>query len=168
MRPALATNARDVKPRWTTPAHVLNMCPVNYPLMKVRHDAVLRVLANHLKLAHPDASISVDSTAERSVSGSRLRPGVIQVGLKGNFRSAILDVKCPFPFRENDEGTFVHRSDARNLEKYANLAKGHKTKHGSCFLGTIIVPSAGPIPEATRRVLKTIGFSDRAATSQHH
>ena len=146
------------------PAHVLNMCPVNYPLMKVRHDAVLRVLANHLKLAHPDASISVDSTAERSVSGSRLRPDVIQVGLKGNFRSAILDVKCPFPFRENDEGTFVHRSDARNLRKYANLAKGYKTKHGSCFLGTIIVPSAGPIPEATRLVLKAIGFSDRAAT----
>ena len=146
------------------PAHVLNMCPVNYPLMSARHDAVVRVAVNHLKRVNPSASIAVDSTVERSVSGSRLRPDVVQVGLKGKFKSVILDVKCPFPFRETAAGTFVDRSNARNLAKYANLAKGYESKYGSCLLGTIIVPSVGPIPKVTFLVLKAAGFSDREAT----
>ena len=140
------------------------MCKVNYPLMTVRLNAVLRVLASHLKKVNPKASITIDSTAGRDISGSRLRPDIIQVGLKGNHKSAILDVKCPFPFRENDKGSFVDRCDARNLEKYANLAQRHKGKYGSCFLGSIIVPSVGPIPKATLSALKSVGFSDREAT----
>ena len=81
--------------------------------------------------------------------------------VKGSFAS--LDVKCPFPSLTTTKA-FVERCDARNLEKYANLAKGYETKYGSCFLGTIIVPSVGPMPKATFSALRSVGFSEREAT----
>ena len=59
---------------------------------------------------------------------------------------------------------FVVRKDEPNIAKYADLATAHAAKHGSCFLGTVIIPSAGPIPKHSFLVLKEVGFSDQKAT----
>ncbi len=146
------------------PFHVLNHCEKRLHLYRLRHDAAQNALVREIKKLLPEASVSVDIRADRSVDDTERRPDIVVTGLSGKLKSFILDVKIPFPSAPNAGGTFVTRTDGPNIAKYADLATAHAAKHGSCFLGTVMIPSAGPIPKHSFLVLKEVGFSEQKAT----
>jgi hypothetical protein len=92
--------------------------------------------------------------------GTTQRPDIILV--KGS-RVAILDVKCPFPRRERNGESFDAFSDRMNIEKYDVIRSDYRVRYPNATLGTLIIPSAGPIPKRSYLVLLEAGLSKRGA-----
>ena len=136
--------------------HTLNHCQKRLHLYKARHDAVLDTAVRELKKIK-DVHILVDSTPHIEVNGrgTTLRPDIIIT--KGS-RIAILDVKCPFPTRARDAVSFDERVDRENRSKYAPIAADYRAHFSSVSLGTLVIPSAGPIPRRSFQALLDAGL----------
>jgi hypothetical protein len=145
--------------------HVLNCCKVRLDLMRQRHDAGLSVLSAAIKKIMPNCRLLVDQTPDPNVAGCTLRPDVILVDDSPARKfAAILDVKCPFPVRPNgDDISFVDKSNLANQLKYEQIARNYRNKYGNCSVGTVVVPSVGPIPRLSFNALCAIGFKEKEA-----
>jgi hypothetical protein len=118
-------------------------------LYRERHDAVLKVLRMALRsLRGPQAfdEVRIDVTCP-SMGGS-LRPDVqcYKPGI-----AVIWDVKVPWP-RDN----FLELTHKANFEKYEHLSNRVRSNYPDTTLDTIIVPSAGPMPQYTHDALSKV------------
>jgi hypothetical protein len=143
-------------------SHVLNSCESRLPFYGLRHDAGLKVLAESLsRLKY--AQVIVDSTPHTGANkaGTTQRPDIILTRFK---RVTILDVKCPWPSRPDNRGPYDVRVDNDNRAKYEHIAEMYRGQGFEVYLQTVIIPSAGPIPEISSKALCTAGLSPSAAT----
>jgi Reverse transcriptase (RNA-dependent DNA polymerase) len=138
-------------------SHVLNRCKSRLPLYLDRHNAALKELTR--AFAKKDCSLLIDSTPHLDVnrSGTTLRPDLI---ITQAMRAAILDVKCPFPTRRRDGRSYAERTDLANRTKYHDISSEYERKYPSATsLGTVIIPTAGPVPDITRSALVSAGLT---------
>jgi hypothetical protein len=57
----------------------------------------------------------------------------------------------------------VDKSNLANQLKYEQIARNYRNKYGNCSVGTVVVPSVGPIPRLSFNALCAIGFKEKEA-----
>jgi hypothetical protein len=111
-----------------------------------------------LTLRYPEAVFRIDDTPheEANSAGTSRRPDITATLPASAF---VLDMKCPFPTRARDNKSFVERVDDANLDKYRSIADEYARSYSKVVFGTVIVPSVGPVPALTFKVLRSCGLT---------
>lgn len=146
-----------------TPCHVLNMCPMNMPMVTKRHNAVLNALVDHIgKAPVSDRQVLVDQQYPGCGSIQR-----VDLVVQDPSRKTIdlVDIKCTY----ETSGCF-DQARRRNEEKYrdqcdriAAINPGYTVR-----LDTICVGSLGAWDTANEPVLRRLGFNRKQFKAVAH
>ena len=138
--------------------HVLCHCPANMHLVRNRHNAILRLIAEALSKL-PDIECVFDQQCK--LSDRNLRPD-IQVTCDSAKAFYIIDVKTPY-----DTVTNFDNAASRNMQHYKELQSDIRSALSGwrVHIYTVIVGALGSWAPANDSVLKELGLRDSTVNS---
>ena len=134
-----------------TQYHVFCTCPANMSLIRFRHNSILDIIYDAIKLTNTDRKILKDKRCE--ISQTQLRVD-LHVVLQSRFSKQIhlINIKTPYDTTES-----FKRVNEENIKKYSDLKKEilDLMSGWNVLLDTVIVGCFGSWIKRNDRVLKT-------------